>query len=201
MLIAETQTPGTGICDPNRNTAKRRAWKRCDDAYLYPPNAFLMKVNIRSPRLIHQLRNLLCSAPLNLAAWTVNFLSSWPLPTDFYSDNSFLTTPASTKRAGVTLSYRLRSGWELPKLTTAYSLRLMLLNHVFGKRRNNWVCPPSKPKLYATARTGFWPFWPRDQQFYRYRNLDHDRHGYVLDAWTFGGFLMYGLHSCGTSLY
>lgn len=59
-----------------------------------------------------------------------------PLPKIFTPDNSFLTTPASTKRAGVTVvpsSKRLRAS----KLTTAYSLRLMLLNPRFGKRRNN----------------------------------------------------------------
>ena len=56
VLIAETRTPGTGICEPNRNTAKTKSVKKMRRRVSLSANAFLMKVNIRSPRLIHQLQ-------------------------------------------------------------------------------------------------------------------------------------------------
>lgn len=69
-------------------------------------------------------------------------------------DFSFLTTPDSTSKAGVTSvpSSNLLS-WS--KLTIAYSLRLMLVKPRFGKRRNKGNCPPSNPGLTLPPERAF----------------------------------------------
>ena len=82
------------------------------------------------------------------------FLSSEPLPSTLIPDFSFLTTPVSTNKAGVTSvpSSNLLS-WS--KLTIAYSLRLMLVKPRFGKRRNKGNCPPSNPGLTPPPERAF----------------------------------------------
>ncbi len=81
-------------------------------------------------------------------------MSSEPLPSTLIPDFSFLTTPDSTNKAGVTSvpSSNLLS-WS--KLTIAYSLRLMLVKPRLGKRRNKGNCPPSNPGLTLPPERAF----------------------------------------------
>ena len=98
------------------------------------------------------------------------FLSSEPLPSTLIPDFSFLTTPVSTNKAGVTSvpSSNLLS-WS--KLTIAYSLRLMLVKPRLVNDGIK-VIVHLQIQVLRHHRTCFLTFCPRPL-FYRYQNQHH----------------------------
>src|SRR3989442_4844431 len=94
---------------------------------------------------------------LKRCAFTTIGLVSSPSPSTLTPESSFFTRPSLTRRSGVISP---SSALSAPRLTTAYSLRNMLVNPRFGTRRCSGICPPSKPKYCLRPERDSCPLFP-----------------------------------------
>lgn len=133
---------------------------------LFDFNASFNSLKHRSPRLDDftepPLAVIASSADLEFSCFHSQFLCQFMLPRILTPDFQLYNPCFDKDNWSYFCPVFKTFNWS--RFTIAYSLRLMFKKPRFGIRRNNGVCPPSKPKTNFTT-TSFLPF-DRDQKFY-----------------------------------
>ena len=85
--------------------------------------------------------------PLNLWAETVSALLTSPRASTLIGARRSETSPDARRVSGSTTAPASKRSAMLSRLTTAYSIRKMLLKPRFGTRRWSGIWPPSNPRF------------------------------------------------------